>query len=72
MTATAEITKRLEGFKQSGLIEDYEVVVVDDSIRVRIVAPQNEDPAGVKTFIVEALAGRLSVSQINVEAAPDA
>jgi fructose 1,6-bisphosphatase len=71
MTATAEITKRLDGFKESGLIVDYEVLVVDDSIRVRIVAPRGEDAAGVKTFVVEALAGRLSGSQVSVDSAPD-
>lgn len=71
MTATAEITKRLDGFKDSGLVEDYEVMVVDDSIRVRIIAPHGEDPASVKAFVVEALAGRLSASQVNVEAAPE-
>jgi hypothetical protein len=69
MTATVEITKRLDGFKQSGLIDDYEVMIVDDSIRVRIVAPRNEDPAGVKAFVVDALAGRLSASQVSIEAA---
>jgi len=71
MTATAEVTKRLEGFKESGLVQDYEVLIVDDSIRVRIVAPRGEDPAGVKAFVVDALSGRLSDSQVSVEAAQD-
>ncbi len=71
MSGTVEITKRLDGFKESGLIADYEVVVVDDSVRVRIVAPADQDPAGVKDFVVEALAGRLSGSQVSVETAQE-
>ena len=35
MPAMGEITNRLEEFKKSGLIADYELVVVDDSVRVR-------------------------------------
>lgn len=70
MTATAEITKRLDGFKESGLIADYELIVLDDSIRVRVVAARNESPDDVKAFIVDALAGRLSESQISVDATP--
>ncbi len=70
MTAMDEIMVRLEEFKRSGLIVDFEVMVVDDSIRVRVVAPRGEDAAGVKSFIVDALSGRLSQSQVNVESPP--
>jgi hypothetical protein len=69
MGAIDEITERLAAFKNSGLIEDYEVMVVDDSIRVRVVAPRNQDAAKVKSFIVETLAGLLSESQVNAEPA---
>jgi hypothetical protein len=69
MAAMEEITDRLVEFKSSGLIADYEVMVVDDSIRVRVVAPRNQDPGKVKSFIVETLAGLLSESQVNAEVA---
>ena len=72
MSAIDEITTRLEEFKRSGLLADYEVMVVDDSIRLRIVAPRNKDAAGVKSFVVETFAGLLSDSQVNVEEAPPA
>ena len=71
MAATDEITARLEEFKKSGLIAFYEVLEVDDSIRVRIIAPRNQDAASVKTFVVETLAGLLSESQVSIEAAPE-
>ena len=71
MAAKDEIAERLEGFKQSGLIATYEMIEVDDSIRVRITAPRNQEPANVKQFVVESLAGLLSGSQINAEAAAD-
>jgi hypothetical protein len=71
MPARDEIADRLEGFRKSGLIAAYEVMEVDDSIRVRIVAPRNQDPAKVKEFVVESLAGLLSGSQINAEASPE-
>lgn len=69
MAAMDEITDRLAEFKNSGLIAEYEVMVVDDSIRVRVVAPPNQDASKVKSFIVETLAGLLSESQVNAEAA---
>lgn len=69
MAATDEISERLADFKKSGLVADFEMMVVDDSIRVRIVAPRNQDPAKVKGFIVETLAGLLSESQVSVEEA---
>jgi hypothetical protein len=68
MAAKDEIAERLEGFKKSGLITAYEVMEVDDSIRVRITAPRNQQPADVKQFVVESLSGLLSGSQINAEA----
>ena len=67
MAAIDEIGDRLSEFKSSGLIADYELLVVDDSIRVRVVAPRDQDAASVKSFIVESLAGLLSESQVNVE-----
>lgn len=67
MAAIDEISDRLAEFKSSGLIADYEVLVVDDSIRVRVVAPRSQDVASVKSFIVETLAGLLSESQVSVE-----
>lgn len=70
MAALNEITNRLAEFEKSGLIAAHEVIVVDDSIRVRIVAPGREDAARLKAFIVDALAGLLSESQVNVEEAP--
>jgi fructose 1,6-bisphosphatase len=66
---TDEIAERLEEFKGSGLIADYEVLVADDSVRLRIVAPRGQDPAKVKSFMVETLAGKLSESQISIETA---
>ena len=69
MAAVDEITDRLTEFKNSGLIADYELMVVDDSIRVRVVAPRNQDTGKVKSFIVETLAGLLSESQVNAEEA---
>ena len=69
MAAMDEITDRLAEFKNSGLIAEYEVMVVDDSIHVRVVAPPNQDAGKVKSFIVETLAGLLSESQVNAEAA---
>lgn len=70
MTAIEEITSRLEEFTRAGLLTDFEVMVVDDSIRLRIVAPKATDAAGVKAFVVEAFAGLLSDSQISVDEAP--
>ena len=67
MAAIDEIGDRLTEFKSSGLIADYELLVVDDSIRVRVVAPRDQDAPSVKLFIVESLAGLLSESQVNVE-----
>jgi hypothetical protein len=67
MAAIDEITARLDEFKKSSLIADFELVEVDDSIRVRVTAPKSQDAAKVKAFIVDALAGLLSVSQVNVE-----
>ena len=64
-----DIAERLREFKSSGLIADYEVMVADDSVRVRIVAPRGQDAAKVKAFVVETLAGKLSESQVSVEAA---
>ena len=69
--AAETITARLEEFKQSGLAADYEIIEVDDSIRVRILAPRNQDVAKVKTFAAESLEGLLSESQISVEQAAD-
>lgn len=65
--AIDEIDERLRGFKDSGLIADYEVIVVDDSVRVRLVAPAGKDSSKLKPFIVETLAGLLSESQVRVE-----
>jgi hypothetical protein len=64
-----DIADRLSEFKSSGLIADYEVMVADDSVRVRIVAPRGQDAAKVKSFVVETLAGKLSESQVSVEVA---
>jgi hypothetical protein len=69
--AAQEIADRLAEFKKSGLIVDYEIMEVDDSVRVRIVAPRSQDPATVKTFVVDSLAGRLSGPQVNVEPAAE-
>ncbi|HEX2216610.1 MAG TPA: hypothetical protein VHG27_07975 [Xanthobacteraceae bacterium] len=69
--AAREITERLEEFTKSGLIVSYELMEVDDSVRVRIVAPRSQDAGTVKTFIVESLAGLLSESQVNVEESPE-
>jgi hypothetical protein len=66
-----DITDRLSSFKSSGLIADYEVMVADDSVRVRIVAPRGQDAAKVKSFVVETLAGKLSESQISIDEATD-
>ena len=68
MAAKTEITDRLEGFKQSGLVADYEIMEVDDSIRVRLVTPSGQDAGKVKSFVVETLAGLLSESQVSVDA----
>ena len=68
MAPMDEITDRLDDFKGSGLIAEYEVLIADDSVRVRIVAPAGENPASVKSFVVDAFAGKLSESQISVEA----
>lgn len=65
-----EISDRLEEFKKSGLIADYEVMVADDSVRTRVVAPANTDIVKLKAFLVDALGAHLSESQINVEAPP--
>lgn len=67
--AMDKIGERLAEFKNSGLIADYTLVEVDDSIRVRVVAPANQDAASVKSFLVDALTGLLSESQVSVEAA---
>ena len=64
------ISERLSEFKGSGLIAEYEVLVADDSVRLRIVAPEGQNPAKVKAFVVETFAGILSATQINVEPAP--
>ena len=64
------ISERLSEFKNSGLIAEYEVLVADDSVRIRIVAPEGQDPAKVKSFVAETFAGILSGTQINVEPAP--
>lgn len=67
MAGVDDINERLSEFKSSGLIEDFEILVVDDSIRVRLVAPRGQDSASVKSFVVETLAGVLSDSQVSVE-----
>ncbi len=67
MAAIDEITARLEEMKKSGLIAEFELLDVDDSIRVRVMAPKSQDAAEIKDFIVEALAGLLSGSQVHVE-----
>lgn len=69
MAGVDDITGRLSEFKSSGLIENFEVLVADDSVRVRIVAPRGQDAGSVKSFIVETLAGVLSESQVSVEQA---
>ncbi len=65
-----EINDRLSEFKSSGLIAGFEVLVADDSVRLRIVAPRGQDVAKVKAFVAETFAGTLSESQISVDAAP--
>jgi fructose 1,6-bisphosphatase len=67
MPGMDDINERLSEFKSSGLIDDFEILVVDDSVRVRIVAPRGQDAGGVKSFVVETLAGVLSESQVSVE-----
>lgn len=67
MAAMDDVSERLEEFKVSGLIADYRLVIVDDSVRVRIVAPPDQDGATVKAFIADAFAGVLSNSQISLE-----
>jgi fructose 1,6-bisphosphatase len=62
-----EINERLSEFKGSGLIADYEVLVADDSVRLRIVAPKGQDTAKLKSFLVETFAGILSETQVVVE-----
>jgi fructose 1,6-bisphosphatase len=69
--AAEKITDRLEEFKQSGLAAGYEIMEVDDSIRVKIVAARGHAAAKVKEFAVESLAGLLSDSQISVEEATE-
>jgi hypothetical protein len=64
-----DIAERLSEFKSSGLIETFEILVADDSVRVRIVAPRGQDAGSVKSFVVETLAGVLSESQVSVEQA---
>ena len=64
-----DINDRLNEFKGSGLIAEYEILVADDSVRVRIIAPEGQDPAKVKSFIAETFAGKLAGTQISVEAA---
>lgn len=66
-----DITDRLSEFKGSGLIADYEVLVADDSIRLRIVAPKGQDTAKLKSFLVETFAGILSETQVSVEPAAE-
>jgi fructose 1,6-bisphosphatase len=63
-----DINERLSEFKASGLIANYEVLVADDSIRLRIVAPKGQDTAKLKSFLVETFAGILSETQVSVEA----
>ncbi|MEA2933792.1 MAG: hypothetical protein QOD74_438 [Variibacter sp.] len=67
--AINEVEDRLTEFKNSGLIHDFEIIVVDDSIRLRVVAPSGKDAAEVKSFVADALAGRVSDSQISIESA---
>ena len=67
MAAIDEINDRLAGYKSSGLIEDFELVVADDSIRVRVTAPRGQNAPKVKAFIVESLEGLLSGSQVSVD-----
>jgi hypothetical protein len=67
MAAIDEIGDRLAEYKSSGLIADFELVVADDSIRVRVTAPRGQNGTKVKTFIVESLEGLLSNSQVSVE-----
>ncbi|MGE0752546.1 MAG: hypothetical protein AB7K64_18390 [Variibacter sp.] len=69
MANMEDINDRLNEFKGSGLIAEYEILVADDSVRVRIIAPEGQDPAKVKSFIAETFAGKLSGTQISVEAA---
>jgi hypothetical protein len=71
MAALDEIGTRLEDFKNAGLITAYEVIAVDDGIRLRIVAKAAQDAAKAKSFVAEALAGLLSASQISVETEDD-
>jgi fructose 1,6-bisphosphatase len=71
MAPMDDITDRLSEFKSSGLIADYEVMVADDSVRVRIVAPRGQDAAKVKSFVVETLAGKLSESQVSIDEAKE-
>jgi fructose 1,6-bisphosphatase len=71
MAPMDDITDRLSEFKSSGLIADYEVMVADDSVRVRIVAPRGQDAAKVKSFVVETLAGKLSESQVSIDEATE-
>ena len=69
MASVDEITSRLDEFKSSGLIAGYEVLVADDSVRLHIVAPRGQDAAAVKSFVVEALAGKVSGSQVSIDTA---
>jgi hypothetical protein len=69
MAAIDEINDRLAEFKSSGLIADFEIVVTDDSIRVRVQAPRGQNAPKVKAFVVESLEGLLSGSQVSVEEA---
>jgi fructose 1,6-bisphosphatase len=71
MAPMDDITDRLSEFKSSGLIADYEIMVADDSVRVRIVAPRGQDAAKVKSFVVETLAGKLSESQVSIDEAKE-
>jgi fructose 1,6-bisphosphatase len=66
-----DINDRLSEFKGSGLIADYEVLVADDSVRLRITAPKGADTAKLKSFLVETFAGILSETQVSVESAAE-
>jgi len=67
MAAIDEINARLDEFVKSSLIGRYDIIEGDDSIRVRAFAAKGQDVAKVKDFIVDALSGLLSVSQVSVE-----
>jgi hypothetical protein len=67
MSIETRIAAQLEAVCASGVIRDYEIIILDDGYRVRVLPTHAlSDEAWIKGLVTDALAGLVLDSQIVV------